>query len=308
MVENAKEYKREKVEIAPSGPAVVDPDSDTIWKHLKNFGFKEDRFGEIEIELENSKYLEYARTILRKDYEKEREKRLLYAFEMIEKGERIDPDNAIYNYLRANLYFDLNKTNEALEEIRKGIKKKYLTKYAKELIRARAKVLKMIDFPWSERSFYLLLWYDICGGLVFELWKKYLNPLAKEYEDKKEFEKAEEIYKTVIEIARQYKEDAFFLNQEKECLKLEKICYQALEKLYEKTNEKEKLEEVKKEIQRLDNRKKHIEELFLFWCKISTEIPWPQLTEMIVEKGHIKVIEELWEKSLENKSVKNGPK
>ena len=131
------------------------------------------------------------------------DKRAPAVIETIEKNQNKDPDNALYNYLKARIYLALEKNDYALEEIEKGIAKKYLTDYQDSGRLAALRVLNEIDFPEPYKISLLSGRYLSDMELVSCIWRENLADLAKSYESQGNFESAEKIYNFYIEMAKQ---------------------------------------------------------------------------------------------------------
>ena len=106
---NAREYKREEI--------FVHKYDELLYDYLKT-EFKTDRWGTIRIKLEDCKK---ARDILKKNFEEQ----FISLLDKIAQRQNMDAENALYNYQRAALFFNQDMKQEALEEIQKGVKKKY---------------------------------------------------------------------------------------------------------------------------------------------------------------------------------------
>jgi tetratricopeptide (TPR) repeat protein len=122
----------------------------------------------------------------------------------IDKAGISEPENAIYSYIRAQLYLYLGKDNEAIEELEKGSRKTSLNNYHKEIFNAQMRVLQEVNFPESYRKVIGDNLATSYSGLpndikVFEI--------AKKSEDSGNIQKAKQIYETIIRIANQIREE-----------------------------------------------------------------------------------------------------
>lgn len=185
----------------------------------------------------------------------ELDKKTLYLLEELKKSEGIDPNNALYNYLSAQLYFIEKHREKAIAEIEKGLKKEYVSLFTKERIKARERLLDKIDFPSPERELFLttvatfgLRWY-LCDDLI---------EMGKEYQKNNKFNEAEKIYSMVVRIAEQRNVDLFFVAQELNALGLKQYGLQHLKELYESTKEEQKRNEVMNKLEKIKSRIKYL--------------------------------------------------
>jgi tetratricopeptide (TPR) repeat protein len=140
----------------------------------------------------------------RRESDKKLEKELPGVLAEINKGERIDPQNALYNYLSALLYFELGENEKALKQIEEGLTKKYLNNYGIESNKARARILREADFPQPHRS----LIENECPVLAYgHMVGQKINILAKDYKAQGSLKDAEKMYKLMIRIAEQSREE-----------------------------------------------------------------------------------------------------
>lgn len=112
---------------------------------------------------------------------------------------KIDPQNALYDYLKANIYFSLGKMQKGLAEVRKGSRKDVVNSYVQE--RSNAMVYVLEQFPFSGHEIELII--DISmpmeSNLVHSrIWKERLDILGSDLENKGEYKKAQEIYELVV--------------------------------------------------------------------------------------------------------------
>jgi len=135
------------------------------------------------------------------------DKRLLLVLNVIEKGQRIDTENAAYNYLKAQIYFQLGMNENAINEVQEAIGKKYYDFYVIETVKAKSKVLSTIKFPRHFED--VILWDRIehIDSIEYFIWMMGLEKIAKEYISRKDFEKAEGIYNLAIKIAKQMSQE-----------------------------------------------------------------------------------------------------
>jgi tetratricopeptide (TPR) repeat protein len=282
--ENAKQYDWKETPLENKG---------LLYDYLKT-----DTGKEVVFTLEGPGSFEHATAVLKEKCGKEE----LSLLEKTAKTESIDPDNAVYNYFRAGLYFFQDKKTEALEEVKKGIKKKHFGFYEKEMMKARARVLEEIGFRWPERMEFIIMWTPPAGFLISQIWENRFENLGKEYEAAKQFEKAEEIYKMTADMGEQCKKSAFFIDDELTGLQLERIGFQSLEKLYVKMGNEEKKQTATGAIKKLEEQmtsplRNYSIETYLHFG----EEPWTasklsqfkSLINQIMEKGEIETFKEL---------------
>ena len=131
--------------------------------------------------------------------------------EMLDDTEAKDPDNAIYDYLRARIYLQLGNTEAVLAAMEKGAQKKYVKQYVHQAEKAERRVLDEIDFPQNLRKYISGVRAEF-GNFIYNIWKKGssatapekgLGDIAAEYEAQGNFEKAENIYRLLIKAGEQ---------------------------------------------------------------------------------------------------------
>jgi tetratricopeptide (TPR) repeat protein len=139
----------------------------------------------------------------RRKFDEKLEKQLPVVLAEINKGKRIDPQNALYNYQSALLYFELGENEEAVKQIEEGAIKKY-NYYGIEIYKARARVLREADFPQPHRRF-------IENYGIVHAWGNWLvqkiDNLAKDYKAQGSLKDAEKMYNLMIRVAEQVREE-----------------------------------------------------------------------------------------------------
>ncbi len=147
-------------------------------------------------------------------------KKAAEVFEIINEGQRNDPENALYNYLKARVYLAMGEVDNALKEIKEGVSKKYLSTYQEQTSKAAEKVLSKAWFPQPYKFFILDSHFPFTDFLACNVWridnKRYyvdgnwyekknqgLSDIAISCETQGDFEKAERIYKLTIAMAKQ---------------------------------------------------------------------------------------------------------
>jgi len=161
--------------------------------------------------------------------------------EILEKGEEADPDNALYNYLRAHFYFVLDEKDKAFREVRKGVGKKYLNNYVKDRIEARKQVARRVGFSNDVTKKFLgshvfadFMWRDLCIPYIY----KY----AGEYKQQGKAEEAEEMYIMLMGIANHIREEPVATESHRKfnsnvALKLEEKAVNAIKEIQEASKE-----------------------------------------------------------------------
>lgn len=161
--------------------------------------------------------------------------------EMLDDTEAKDPNNAIYDYLRARVHLQLGNNDAALAEIKKATQKENVKQYVHEAEQAERRVLDEIDFPQSLRK-YISGVRPSFGAYIYDIWKKDdsitapqkgLSDIAAEYEDQGSFEKAEAIYRQLIKAGEQC-----ILEQYEAQSSLVKIGQERIDALYARMNPK----------------------------------------------------------------------
>ncbi len=226
VLENAKKQKLEKIRVSSYSRRSI---MDTI-----NNKKEDEEYISIE---DFSAVIEQRR--------KELDLELADVFEVINKGQRNDPENALYNYLKAHIYLVMGEKENAINEIEEGAGKKYLSTYQEQTSKAAEKVLSKVWFPQPHKFFTLSGRWPFEDFLSRSIWhinsdsyyvdgnwyeKKYqgLSDIAKRYESQGEFEKVEKIYNLAIAMAKQAQVE------QKHPLGLDKTAEKRLEELHDK--------------------------------------------------------------------------
>ncbi len=127
--------------------------------------------------------------------------------EILEKGEKADPDNALYNYLRAHLYFVLDEKDKAFREVKEGVNKRYLNNYVKERIEVRKQVALKSGFSNDVTEKILSGSHVFADFLLRDLCYAYIYKYAEQYKQQGELEEAQEKYAMLIGIANHIREE-----------------------------------------------------------------------------------------------------
>jgi hypothetical protein len=128
-------------------------------------------------------------------------------FGIVNQAEKIDHDNALYNYLKAHLYFTLDKSESGLGEIRKATQKKYLNTYFTETRHAISIVLQTVNFPDNLRCHIEDVYSPFGDFIRREICKNGLEPLSRRYEEQGDNENVIEISELMLKIAKQISEE-----------------------------------------------------------------------------------------------------
>jgi tetratricopeptide (TPR) repeat protein len=167
------------------------------------------------------------------------EKQLPVVLAELNKGERVDPENALYNYLIALLYFELGENGNAVKQIEEGLTKKYLNNYGIESHKARARVLREADFPQPHRSFI----ENECPVSAYgHIVGQKIDNLAKSYKEQGNLEDAEKMYDLMIKIADQARKEPVpydVTTKERISQSIEFLANKGIAELYGKSPEQE---------------------------------------------------------------------
>lgn len=123
--------------------------------------------------------------------------------QIINEGQSKDPQNALYNYFRANIYLLQNEYESVVKEIEQAITKEYISTYQDEMAEAAAKVLKEAGLKQSKIDWITGIRASTLHPLGAEIWNEGLSKLADRYERHGDYDKAEKIYKMTILMAWQ---------------------------------------------------------------------------------------------------------
>jgi len=121
----------------------------------------------------------------------------------LEKAEKIDPENGLYNYVRAAVNFELGKEAEGLTEVERGANKPYLNNYWIEIAAARKRVLQEGGFPEHYREIIENM-QTYLGGLPS--YDKLIE-IAKQQETSQDLKKASRICEVLIRLAEQVRQE-----------------------------------------------------------------------------------------------------
>lgn len=147
------------------------------------------------------------------DYDKARAKvkqrvdqGLMEAMATVDQAQEADPENALYNYYKANLHFALGQPDMALKVLRAAVRKPAVRTYYDQRQKAVTRALAAADAPSPLRS-YVEPFNPIGDYLRNWIWKPYLVPLARKNEDQGDLAKAKKIYELSMGMAKHTREE-----------------------------------------------------------------------------------------------------
>jgi hypothetical protein len=132
---------------------------------------------------------------------------LAESIDLISNAENRDTDNALYNYLKANIYFEIGNSEPALEQVRIAGKKKFLNTYFVESRQAVFKVLELINFPEQMRQYITDRYSPIGPFIIGNIEKKILEPAVTKYEKQGQTDRTEEIFNMASLMAEQIRKE-----------------------------------------------------------------------------------------------------
>jgi|GEM_PF-3764530 len=121
----------------------------------------------------------------------------------LEQAEKIDPENALYNYLRASINFELGKEAEGLMEVDRGANKPYLNNYYIEIAAARRRVLQEGGFPEPYREIIENMQTYLGGVPSYDK----LIEIAKQQERSQDLKTASRVCQVLIRLADQVRQE-----------------------------------------------------------------------------------------------------
>jgi tetratricopeptide (TPR) repeat protein len=125
---------------------------------------------------------------------------------MLNECQSKDLENALYNYLRAHLYFELGEKDKAINEIQGALTKEYLSDHIGEMSKAAARVLREVKFPQRQVELIIGIQHPFAGFLRSNIWERGLARLGKSYEAQRDFKTARRMYRLMISVAKQCQE------------------------------------------------------------------------------------------------------
>ncbi len=190
---------------------------------------------------------------------------------------KLELDNATYNYLLANIYFNKKMRKEAIAEIEEGIKKEYVDLYQAEAGRAALKIKELAGMP-------KFLGLSTLVGIIqmpdlrnYRDVAKEIIKIGEEYEKNKDYKMAEKYYQMPVTIGKQIRYRAKFLITDLVSLAIKKIGYNALSEYYEERGLKNKKKIIEKHLTLLEKAIEFVRNqmkqdpilLSKYWCKLS---------------------------------------
>lgn len=264
-LERAKKWERGEIKIPPDNPL---------------YEFKEDK-----------KIYENMAKNIRKNAEdiKTKLKENSWIMKELDRLQQIDPNNALYHYLKASIYFRNNNKEYGMSEIEKGIAKSYIGTYSKERVRARASILKEMDFPWPERAIIITWIVPFSTDLQKYLFKDLIK-IGEDYEKNGKIEEAEKFYKKVVDIGEQCEQNAFFIFEKVLGISIKEMGLNPLNEFYKKRGKMQETEKISNELSALKKMKESLlnllEKSYSYLDKMS-ENEVQSLINQVIEKGEI---------------------
>jgi len=135
------------------------------------------------------------------------DKELDSMFGILNQAEKLDRDNALYNYLKAHLYFTLDQSESGLREIRNATQKKYLNTYFTETRHGVSIVLQVVNFPNNLRCHIEDVYSPFGDFIRCAICEKGLEPLSRKHGEQGNNESVIEISELMLKIAKQISEE-----------------------------------------------------------------------------------------------------
>jgi tetratricopeptide (TPR) repeat protein len=126
--------------------------------------------------------------------------------DMLNEYQSKDSENALYNYLRAHLYLELDENDKAVKEIREALTKEYLSDRINEMSKAAARVLREVKFPQRQVNLIIGIRKPFGDFLRSNIWKRGLARLGNSYEAQGDFKAAIRMYSLMVRVAEQSQE------------------------------------------------------------------------------------------------------
>ncbi len=167
----------------------------------------------------------------------------------LKEAEKIDSENAVYDYLLAYYYFTTDKEKLALTQIETGSKKPYLNFYQIEGLKAAIEVAEEFDIePITTK----VLIGDLLGPIkAYDLWSlvEKMQDIASEREKEKRWKEARDMYNYLIRLSEQATEAADTLLAKSLNANCRIHGCSGLARYYEKVNQTEKASQMKEKAQ-----------------------------------------------------------
>ena len=148
-----------------------------------------------------------------KDYDQARAKarqRVNSEFELavneVKEAGKHDPQNAYYDYLTAELWFNRGEPDRAVQDLEVAVRKPFIQRYLDQKEKAVAKALEATGAPPDLYSY--TDHRNSVGNYVREsIWAKHVKPLITKMEGDSDFDQAKEICRLSVGIAKQIREE-----------------------------------------------------------------------------------------------------
>jgi tetratricopeptide (TPR) repeat protein len=132
--------------------------------------------------------------------------KLMEAIGTVVQAEERDPQNALYNYLKANLYFELRQPVAAVKALEVAVRKPSARTYYGEKQKAVTKALAAVGAASTLRS-YRESFSQIGDYVHVQIWERHVVPLARKSEQEGDLAQARQIYELSIGMAKHIREE-----------------------------------------------------------------------------------------------------
>ena len=170
----------------------------------------------------------------------------------LKEAEKIDSENAIYEYLLAYYYFTTDKEELALSQIEAGSKKPYINTYQVDSFKATVEVLKQLGVGSITAKVLIRELFGIVKA--YDLWSlgRKIRVIASEKEKEGRWEEAKDMYKYLIEISEQLSGSLDTPTAKLWNVWSQKDGYSGLARYYEETNQTKKARDMKEKAQQAE--------------------------------------------------------
>jgi len=212
--------------------------------------------------------------------------------EALKAGEKVDPNNAFYNYGRAYVYLTQKSESKGIREIENALKKKSLKQYWKSRVKSKIKVLGEMGFTSTEMKVNALYGAGSTDEMFIDI-VHYLKNLGEEKESKGAINEAAQIYRIMVKMAKQIRSDAWLLTSLNVSNHCADIGYEGLLRYYKRLGMEKELYKVEQKIGALKDREKKEEaaaEHGLLLLSTLKSDALDRFLDQIVENGEIKAL------------------
>jgi hypothetical protein len=143
----------------------------------------------------------------RKGLKEKLKSELAKSIEIISTAEKSDPNNALYNYLKAQVFFEMRQNESGLEQVRIATQKQYLKTYLPEMRQAVSKVLDALNFPEQFRSIIDSEYAPFGQIITANILRKGLEPIIAQCKEQGQSERIKEIINMVSIIEEQIRQE-----------------------------------------------------------------------------------------------------